>query len=128
MKSKFLITAILAGLVINILFIVIPTSHQTAFYRGFKEPNASDFIYKQEELCAGVNYKVERSIHKTGYPFRSAIKMDFNDCTAPKTNISAIVLFSRSTLTVPFYINLFIWAAISYAALLLVRRYLSLKK
>ena len=119
MKVKLIILAASVGLLVSVLFIVISSSKQIAHYEGFNEATKSDFVYSQNALCAGVNYSVYKSIRGVGYPIKSKVTTNFNDCIDVGTHSTTDMLV-KSVTTLNFYINWLIWSAVAYAILFLL--------
>lgn len=128
MKAKFLIFAILTGLVINALLIIIPTSKQIATFRGFEQPKDSDYTTSlQSSLCNGMNYTVEKSISRVGYPLKYNVKANFSHCSyISRTN--KIALFTKSLSKTTFYLNWLFWGMLSYVGLFIITKLFPLRK
>jgi len=121
MKAKLAGIAIIIGTGINTLLIVIPASQQVRYYEGFTQPSKTDYTNGPQQLCLGVNFQIYKSVRKTGYPTRSTVNVDFDDCMSSDRFDTATSLFVSSLSTFNFYLNWLFWALLSYGALLLFR-------
>ena len=122
MKANLIIFAVLVGLAINVFLVIIPPSKQLATFRGFDQPKDSEFITSnQGSICNGMNYTVEKSISRVGYPLGYNVNANFSHCSYISRS-NKIDLFSESINKPTFYVNWLIWAALSYVGLILVFR------
>jgi len=125
MSTKLAGLAVIIGLFINVLCVVVPPSQEVRHLESFGQPSNSDYIASVPEyLCLGSDFQgwFYKSIRKVGYPVRSTIQVDFDNCTSPERLTAAPTLLTKSLSTFTFYLNWALWTVMIYALLFVILR------